>query len=44
MRTTYIDPLEEIVDRLAPICVAFSDEKDAALRDQALGKRSIVQE
>ena len=36
IRTTYIDPLEEIADRLAPLAVQISDEKDAALRDQGL--------
>lgn len=33
IRTTYIDQLEDLVDRLAPIAVALSDEKDAATRD-----------
>jgi len=36
IRTTYIDCLEEIVDKLAPLAVAVSDEKDAACRDQGL--------
>lgn len=36
IRTTYIDPLEEIADRLAPLAVQIADEKDAALRDQGL--------
>ena len=36
VRTTYIDDLEEVVDQIAPVAVAGSDEKDAALRDQSL--------
>ena len=36
IRNTYIDPLEEIVERLAPLAVAITEEKDAALRDQGL--------
>ena len=36
IRTTYIDALEEVADRLGPLAVQISDEKDAALRDQGL--------
>lgn len=36
IRVTYVDQLEELVDRLAPLAVAVSDEKDANLRDQGL--------
>lgn len=33
IRTTYIDQLEEIVDKIAPLAVFVSDEKDATCRD-----------
>ena len=36
IRTTMIDDLEELVDRLAPIAVGISDEKDATLREKGL--------
>ena len=36
IRTTFIDQLEEIVDKLAPLAVTFTDDKDANLRDQGL--------
>ena len=36
IRITYIDPLEDMIDELAPIAVKITDEKDAGLRDQGL--------
>ena len=36
IRTTYIDTLEEIVDKLAPLALAVADEKDANCREQGL--------
>lgn len=36
IKTTYIDHLEEIADTIAGIAVGLSENKDNALRDQAL--------
>ena len=36
IRTTYIDHLEEIAEAIAGIAVSLSENKDTALRDQAL--------
>lgn len=36
IRTTYIDTLEGIVDKLVPLALAVADEKDASCREQGL--------
>ena len=36
VRATMIDDLEELVDRVAPVAVGISEEKDATLRDKGL--------
>lgn len=36
IRTTFIDQLEEIANKLAPMAITFTEDKDANLRDQGL--------
>jgi hypothetical protein len=42
LRTTFIDALEEIVDKLAPIAVMVSDEKEVTCREQGLAVIGVL--